>query len=143
MCRVIYGTIARGVKRDLVQSWMWLSLAVSGGYVEAKEALTNVNSRLTPQELQEAQRLVQNFTLNRPPKSINSSMLQCDAEEVPGRNFHPQDQSQNFGESGLQSGNFAANFGTTTCVNQNGTGASSPYTLVPSSDQQYFRARVR
>ena len=67
----------RGVKPDLVQSWMWFSLAVSGGYTEAKEALANVTSRLSPAELQEAQRLYHNFTPQAPSevhKSVGAPM---------------------------------------------------------------------
>ena len=56
----------QGVKPNLVQSWMWLNLAVSGGYAEARETLARFTSRLTAEELKEARRLCQNFTPQAP-----------------------------------------------------------------------------
>ena len=59
-----------GVKPDLVQSWMWLNLAVSSGYAEAQETLAKVASKLSPEELKEAQTRCRNF-VPRPPSEAH------------------------------------------------------------------------
>ena len=51
----------RGVPKDYVQSHMWFSLAASGGGTDAINSLNEVASKMTPEQIAEAQRLAREW----------------------------------------------------------------------------------
>lgn len=51
----------RGVPRDLVQSYMWLSLANMGGNVDGKHSAPEVGVLLSPTELDRGEKLIADF----------------------------------------------------------------------------------
>jgi localization factor PodJL len=51
----------QGTATDLVQAWKWYALAASGGIASANDGKHALESRLTPQQLEQARRAVEEF----------------------------------------------------------------------------------
>ncbi|MDR3670227.1 MAG: tetratricopeptide repeat protein [Holophaga sp.] len=57
-CMGVMCAVGEGLPKDLVQAYVWLSQALFGGDSDAAEPLAQVKIRLTPAQLQEAERRV-------------------------------------------------------------------------------------
>jgi localization factor PodJL len=53
--------LGRGVSTNLTESWKWYELARAGGVADALRARQTVESRLTPEQLREARRALDQF----------------------------------------------------------------------------------
>ena len=51
----------QGTATDLVEAWKWYELAISGGIASANDGKRALESRLTPQQLEQARRAVEEF----------------------------------------------------------------------------------
>jgi localization factor PodJL len=51
----------QGIAADLVEAWKWYQLAASGGIASANDGKLALESRLTPQQMEQARRAVEEF----------------------------------------------------------------------------------
>jgi TPR repeat protein len=58
-----------GVRKDYVEAYKWFNLASAQGNELAKDNLSGLESRMTPQQVAEAQRLAREFKPRKAPKS--------------------------------------------------------------------------
>jgi TPR repeat protein len=56
----------RGVPKDQVQAYVWLSLAQAGGNLDGRHSAPEVAALLTPAELQKAEEMIQYFQTHHP-----------------------------------------------------------------------------
>jgi TPR repeat protein len=57
--------VGEGMPKDLVQAYVWLLQAQVGGDAEAAEPFQDVKNHLTPAQLKEAERLINEAMKNR------------------------------------------------------------------------------
>ena len=51
----------KGVQQDYVQAYMWLTLSVNQGFEQAKELLETLKTKMTPDQIAGAKRLVKEW----------------------------------------------------------------------------------
>jgi len=64
-CMGVMYAVGEGVPKDLILAYVWLVQAQAGGDADAAEPFEQVKRHLTPQQLQEAERLVSQAMKNR------------------------------------------------------------------------------
>ena len=67
--------LGRGVEPDLVQANKWIMLAAEQGNDEAKAALAQLSTKLTPSQLAESQKLVKEWQSKHGPKPSASAPI--------------------------------------------------------------------
>jgi uncharacterized protein len=65
--------IGRGVLQDYTRAHMWLNISALQGNVDAAEKREAVARKMSPTQLETAERLAQNFTAKRTKRTINKS----------------------------------------------------------------------
>jgi hypothetical protein len=73
----------KGVDADCEQAWKWLSLASGQGNEDAKKNLAILETRMTREQIAEAQRLAREFKPHGTPEAT-ASRSAADKEEAPG-----------------------------------------------------------